>query len=72
MPDGAPLDRIRTTMEQYGMLLKDMNRASAKQKALDVQFVERVTAIKGQAIITMSYIIIDCHNTILCPSYVRV
>ncbi len=60
-------------------LCKGLNKAKAKQKALEVQFMERVTAIKGQAIILMPSIIIvsvlklpsNINNTVLCPSCAR-
>ena len=59
LPDGPPLDRVRRTMEQYGMLYPDKSplgqtgknqQASTQQTALEAKFLERVTAIKGETV----------------------
>ncbi len=48
LPEKKLIERIRTTMIQYGMIASPKGRPTAEQLALEAKLTDRVEAIKGK------------------------
>ncbi len=71
LPNQKGIDRIKTTMKQYGMLANNPAKATVEQQAMEAKLLERVTAVKGESCRHFVFAVFIMNSSIFTASFAK-